>query len=58
MSKKPTWLTHKHLLESFFMDLIVNAPEGSDYNDKKLKEPWFKILMDNLATNRIVYQYH
>jgi hypothetical protein len=30
MSKKLTWLTHKHLLESFFMDLIVNSPEGSE----------------------------
>jgi hypothetical protein len=29
MSKKITWLTHKYLLESFFMDLIVNTPERS-----------------------------
>jgi hypothetical protein len=30
MSKKLTWLTQKNLLESFFMDLIVNAPECSE----------------------------
>jgi hypothetical protein len=29
-SKKLTWLTYKYLLESFFMDLMVNAPERSE----------------------------
>jgi hypothetical protein len=30
MSKKLTWLTHKHLFASFFMNLIVSAPKGSE----------------------------
>jgi hypothetical protein len=29
-SKKLTWLTHKYLQQSFFIDLIVYAPEGSE----------------------------
>jgi hypothetical protein len=50
MSKNLTWLTHKHLLELFFMDLIVNAPEGSELQWQKLKRAMVKILMSNLAT--------
>jgi hypothetical protein len=40
------------------MDLIVNSPEESEYNDKNLKRDMVKILMDNLATTRTVYQCH
>jgi hypothetical protein len=39
------------------MDLIVNAPEDQNCNDKNLTV-MVKILMDNLATKRTVYQYH
>jgi hypothetical protein len=31
--------------------------KDQNYNDKNLRV-MVKILMDNLATNRIVYQYH
>jgi hypothetical protein len=42
MSKKLTWLTHKNLSESFFVDLIVNDQKDQNCNDKNLKDLWLK----------------
>jgi hypothetical protein len=39
------------------MDLIVSVQKDQNCNDKNLRV-MVKILMDNLATNKTVYQYH
>jgi hypothetical protein len=39
------------------MDLIINVQKDQSCNDKNLRV-MVKILMDNLATNRTMYQHH